>query len=466
VNPDTGGVEVYDSIMERVQCLDKSSQKKREAATTSISSDTESSQQILSSYLYSIKEEARLLNRDWEEYFGNDTPFEPYNVLPLEDDRRIYINEVAIKTFDSLDDKGIELKEKKILLRRILRDQDRTMCTEFIIWGDSGCGERSSSERFELKTIVRIPAQVCINAVSFNGDKVYAVLDGDPYGDDTGYAKCVFLFSLSHPNTVNDHHYVKPECSFLAVNKVASIHPYGGNHVLVGTDVSTIEIWDCSDKSAPNRIKILHATNPFPTNRVGGRRMHGLNSIEGLKIDKGRSPNFFLSSQVNGKEGVITLWQNLSLIGGLEELDFQMMVKIKYECIIGLMCKRYSFMVVTFDKFGCLYLDVYHLLGSKYVLNKFDDVNLPKGVEMTSLHPRGEQQIQFANRINTRHRIGIINFNDRLEIQYGRLPKSFNVDMNDRFLVIEVHDGLVGSNGESKSDGPGLIIIDLDEHAS
>ena len=313
-----------------------------------------------------------------------------------------------------------------------------------------------------MKTI-RIPAQVCINAVSFNGDKVYAVLNGYPNGDNIGLEKRVFQFSLSHPNTVNDHHYVQPECSFLGVNKVASIHPIGRTHVLVGTDIGTIEIWDGSNKSTPNRIKTFHATNPFPTS-VGGRRMHGLNSIEGLHIDKGRSPNFFLSSQVNGKEGVITLWQNLSRIGGLEEADFQMMVKIKYECIIGLMCKGYSFMVVTFDKFGCLYLDTYHLLGSKYVLNKFDDVNLPKGVEMTSLYPRGEQQIQFANRINTRHRIGIININDRLEIQYGRLPKSFTVDMNDRFLVIEVHDGLVDSNGESKSDGPGLIIIDLDEH--
>ena len=88
VNPDTGGVEVYDSIMERVQCLDKSIQKKREAATTSTSLDTEPSQQILSSYLYSIKEEARLLNRDWEEYFGNDAPFEPYVELPPEDDRK------------------------------------------------------------------------------------------------------------------------------------------------------------------------------------------------------------------------------------------------------------------------------------------------------------------------------------------------------------------------------------------
>ena len=109
-------------------------------------------------------------------------------------------------------------------------------------------------------------------------------------------------------------------------------------------------------------------------------------------------------------------------------------------------------MVLHHDKFGCLYLDIYHMLGSRFALNEFDNINLPKNVEMTNLHSSGDQRLQFANRINIRHRL--------------RLYKDVNnlaLDINDRFIVICANDGLIGSNGESKT-GPGLIVIDLDDH--
>ena len=390
--------------------------------------------------LYSIKEEARLLNRDWEEYFGNNAPFEPYVELPPEDDRTIRVKEVAIEIFDSMDNEAIELKEKKILLRRILRDQDETMCTEFIVWGDSGCKERSSSKRFELKTIVRIPAQVIRSAVSSDGDKVYAVLLSGPLGR----FKLVYQFSLSHPNTVDEHYYVQPECSFSAENLVTAIHPIGKNHVLIGTDAGTIEMWDCTDKSVPNRIKTLRATNAFQSSMTMRQ-----NSIASLLIDPGRSQNIFVSLQLKEKQGVITLWQRSFQNGGLEEADYQMMVKIKYDRIIHFACSGYYLMILTYDRFGILYLDIYHLLGSRYVINKYDDVSLPKGIEITALHPKGGQQIQFANRINLRHSV---------DINYGMSPKPFTFDINDRFVVIEASEGLTSNNGQSKSF-PGLIVI-------
>jgi len=514
VDPDLASVDVHNNIMERVQCLHKSTQKKREGAqqwekarqslirsaarlkedddVSNASSDDLAlseimpSQVLLNSYRHSadqsiVKSRAQTLSseteeddleRKWEEYFGDNTPFGPHDAPPHEDDIRMVIEGFSIETFDAIDNDRIVLQEKRIVVCRSVWDQDGKICNEFIVWGDSGCKERSPSKRFELKTILRIPGRVYMNAVSANGDKVYAVLDLDEdenvYGLQTGHDRRVYQFSLSRPNVNDEQYYVQPEFYFsVSADEATAIHPIGLNHVLVGTDVGTIELWDCSNKSAPKQIKILEA---FYTNVVMDDDVNPNKIISLLSVGHGRSHNMFFSSQRKGPKGVITLWQAPYLSGVLEEAEFRMMVRIKYEGYINFACNGHSLMVLAHDKFGSLYLDVYHLPGSRYVLNDFDYVSLPKGVEFdaTSIYNRdpsdfytlpdsgATQHLKFGNRINIRHRADID--------EYGML-KHFAVDMNDRFIIIEAHDGIVGSNGESKSDGPGLIVIDLDEHA-
>lgn len=115
-------------------------------------------------------------------------------------------------------------------------------------------------------------------------------------------------------------------------------------------------------------------------------------------------------------------------------------------------------LVLGYDKFGCLYLDVYQVRASKLAHFGTDLVNMPKDVERTDLHPIGEQQVQFANRIDIGHRIDI----EPVENSLG-IPDRVVLDHNDRFITISVNDGMVGSNGAQKA-GPGFIVIDLDEH--
>ena len=482
VDPDLASVDVHDNILERVQCLNKSTQKKLRKSQWHIG-DIMPSQVLLNSYRHSVdpdivksreqtlssETEEDDLERKWEEYFGENTPF-PNNAPPHEDDIRIVVEGVSVDTYDAMDDDRTTLQEKRVVLCRLIRDQDGRKCTEFIVWGDSGCKERRPSKRFELRTILRIPAGVYDDAVSTNGDKVYAVLDGDPYNLHVDPDKTVYQFSLS-PNIQDGHqYYIPPEFYFSAENEVTAIQPTARDHVLVGTDVSTIELWDCSDRSAPNRIKILRPpnANAFVNSMDDTGYMNGITSF--LPPGHGKLQNFFFSTQDNGTKGVITMWQtqyqNRNRV--LEEADFRMMVRVKYEGYINFASNGHSLMVLAHDKFGSLYLDVYHLPGSRYVLNEFDDVSLPKGVEFdaTSIYNRdtsdfytlsdsgASRHLKFANRINIRHRVDVEN----------GYTDDFTMDMNDRFLVIEAHDGIVDSNGESKSEGPGLIVIDLDEN--
>ena len=115
MNPDSGCIEVHNDIMERVECRDDSIQENA-TPTTSI----KPSQVLLSSYRYSIKEENGPLNRNWNDYFGDNTPFGPYDISPNEDVRRIHIEEVSVVNYDSMDDAGIVLKEKRIVLYRLM----------------------------------------------------------------------------------------------------------------------------------------------------------------------------------------------------------------------------------------------------------------------------------------------------------------------------------------------------------
>ena len=453
VDPKLGSIDVHKSIMEDALCLDKSVQKKREEENSLIHDDRGwPSQVLLNSYHHSINTETEYSrfqtricrergdgNRSlqkWEEYFGDNTPFGANQANPWE--CYVYAACVKVVTFDSMDDDRILLKEKQILLRRILTDHEERRCSEFIIWGDGY--PKTPSKRFELKSMIRIPTVVFFEAFSLHGDKVFCLLNQDRFNHGN-LDRAVYQFSLSSSNE-DEQYYVQPDFFFMAENCVTYLQPIGRNHILVGTEAGTIEIWDVkNDDRDPYLVKTLHATDAF-TNAHD-------NSILILLFGQESLHNSFVSVQESSNEGaVISLWQTEV---NTDFSDFQMVSKVRYESRIRVACSASALMVLHHDKFGCLYLDIYHMLGSRFALNEFDNINLPKNVEMTNLHSSGDQRLQFANRINIRHRLPLYKDVNNLAL-----------DINDRFIVICANDGLIGNNGETKT-GPGLIVIDLDD---
>lgn len=63
---------------------------------------------------------------------------------------------------------------------------------------------------------------------------------------------------------------------------------------------------------------------------------------------------------------------------------------------------------------------------------------------------------------NIRHRVPVEYYED---YSSTGLAERVHIDMNDRFVTLVANDGLVGSDGATKS-GPGIIVIDLDKHGS
>ena len=466
-DPDSNRVEVHKSIMRKAMCLDKSVQKKREKEHDELEKLEDGlpivelkmsgdggfpSQVLLNSYHHSIKKEREYSQRQtdegdsntlfqkWKDYFGDNTPFGANQVNSW--NCYVYAAGVSVITFDSIDDDRVLLKEKQILLLRILTDQEERRCTELIIWGDGGYKDRAPSKRFELKSIIRIPTEVFFDAFSQSGDKVFCLLNQDRF-NHVNSDKTVYQFSLSSSNA-DEQYYVQPDFFFVAENHVTYLQPIGRNHLLVGTETGTIEIWDVNnDDHDPYLVKTLHATDTFADTDD--------NSILILLSGQESLHNSFISVQESCDErAVISLWQTEV---NTDFADFQMVTKVRYESRIRVACSLHSLMVLHHDKFGCLYLDIYHMFGSRFVLNEFDYISLPKNVEMTNFYSSGKQRLQFANRINIRH---------RLSLDDGDV-NNLALDINDRFIVICANDGLIGSNGETKT-GPGLIVIDLDDH--
>lgn len=117
-------------------------------------------------------------------------------------------------------------------------------------------------------------------------------------------------------------------------------------------------------------------------------------------------------------------------------------------------------LVLAFDKFGYMYLDVYHVFNSRYDHHEFEGVDLPTHSTITHLHPDGEHRIKFARKIHLRHRL---DFTRLPFVEFPRLPERYSLDSNDRFVTVITGGGLKGDGGVLKS-GPGIFVIDLEEH--
>ena len=117
------------------------------------------------------------------------------------------------------------------------------------------------------------------------------------------------------------------------------------------------------------------------------------------------------------------------------------------------------------DQIGLILL-VYHVLGTRFDQDEFDESKLPTRSSLKSkkrrnkmneesggvVHIEGERRIKFVNRI--RHAgLGGLEYYD-----------SMLLSANERFLVVNTKTGnLVGSDG-SRNASEGLLVIDLQEY--
>lgn len=110
---------------------------------------------------------------------------------------------------------------------------------------------------------------------------------------------------------------------------------------------------------------------------------------------------------------------------------------------------------------GHHYLDIYHVFFSKIANGEIHDIIIPEDVVVRHMHPSGKKLVQFANRIDIQHHISI----EELDVEGLDIPDTIIIDANERFVTISASDGLMDDSGKRKS-GPGIIVIDLDEHGS
>ena len=267
--------------------------------------------------------------------------------------------------------------------------------------------------------------------------------------------RAVFLFPLTS-SVKNGSLYPPPTSCILASCEVSSLAHLklvqkSSDLILVGTDSGRVEVWDYKDNSSPNLVRTLNDVDSF-------------GAIYSLIAIGGASQRLSFATVQEGENmGILfSLFQPKNV--DIASVDFQMAAKICYKsCFPEMSCHGDQMLFLAYDKFGCLYLDVYQIIGStRFAVELEETIKLPKDVEVTNFHPEGGKRIQFINRINTHTRIEVDpSEDDGVWIAREPLRHTFN----GRFVVISANGGMTGSNGEKKSC-PGLIVIDLYEQAN
>lgn len=302
------------------------------------------------------------------------------------------------------------------------------------------------------------------------GDRLYATKQfwdlESIVGDEEYYPKtehvemAVFQFPLLPSSCASDVHFPRPECHYLAKSSIASLQALDGNQLLVGTNVGIIEIWKCQGQSVPHLMQTLHdPENAAPDDDPDDDLPHAIGALDIAALHCG----LLTEERCDFLTG-ISFWQpstlDLNQKGvGIAGADFKAMARIRYTNHITnhiqSTCRGSKMLVLSHDEVGWLYLDVYLLLGHRFAFDEYLGATLPSGVEVTNLHPLGEERIRFVNRIKVHHCIELAG-EERLE------RECVMFDANDRFIVITTNYGLADGNG--LRSGPGVIVIDLDEH--
>lgn len=228
----------------------------------------------------------------------------------------------------------------------------------------------------------------------------------------------------------------------MAQNDVTALVVFGGTYVLAGTCNGSVEIWECKGEAAPRVISTLqaHAAHAIFPQEHEGHDIHKLHPVTGNFYET--SFRFgFVSEQWSEIHGtVLTLWQpsslNLGKYFSAEDSGFWPIGYIHYrKCRrLRISCNGRRMLVLGYDKFGCLFLDIYHIRGSRFAFDEFGDANVPKDVDLTYNHPEGRNRIRFANRISIRHRI-------EFRFYPETIPETVVFDSNDRFIVISANNG-------------------------
>ena len=501
IDPVDYSLELHFNIMEKAICLDKTIQKRIKAnpnyaglssladtlkvqsyheydsekdSTKILYRNTYPHQVLLTSIYYSVDNGDMPLDNCWDEYFGEGTPFgvgiDTNNHSNEGNQHEIDIDGAMVASFDTMSEDGIHLIEKNITLMRMIRDKqnENNFCIELILWsGNRGCN--GNWKKFMRKSIIRVSAEWQSADICSQGTNLYATFDdctripGESHPRPEDAKRAVFHFQLKDVKG-----YCEPEGFFLVCDDISCILALAKNIVMVGTQNGMVEIWDSTSHEGftPHCVHSLCQVQDSFSNDVPDLSPNAITCMH--EIGASSLKYGFATVQecrLHGadKDGtVISFWEAIDVCTedqfDVRKTEFRVTTKLKYKCFPEIAWSGKSVSVLGYDKFGSLFLDIYHLRASKLSSFDADQVNIPKDVDMDFL--TGQNQIQFANRINIGHRIDIDNLDEGLGI-----PERVVLDQNDRFITVSVNDGMVGGNGTQKA-GPGFIVIDLDEHES
>ena len=481
VNPLSCGVEVHGSVLDGAICLDKSAQRAAAAAapnrrcafasrtlkdtiTDGHPTRSRSRRQVLIDHYYKLPQGDHYVDEKWEDYFGKKSPFADrlHGAHNGKDSNNVIVCGLMLFTFE-VTNKDWSLNSRKIGMLRVVKDkrhQDH-VCSEFVFWGDDGCAS-GSHPKYSLEGVCRLPLQWHIADVHPAGGCLFALFDTNNgplmetfYPGAGNGSRAVFRITPSSRDS--ESFYSTPDYFLLAEHDVSCLESFAHNLLLVGTVQGTIELWEAGC-DAPRRLCVYRgAVDTILSTSGVSSEVVGFYHVDSRSLRQG-----FLTKHGDSKE-VIVLWQppRLDLQTGFEirSADFRIMAVIQYDCIFPqVISVGGRLAVLIYDKFGSLYLDIYQIFGSMYALPDTDTASIPKDVDITHLHPCGEERIQFVNRINMRHRVPV-EYNEEYS---AVVADKVHIDMNERFVTIIANDGLVGNDGAKRS-GPGILVIDLDK---
>eukprot|EP01082_Thalassiosira_pseudonana_P012592 g11139.t1 g11139 contig5:189929-191815(+) len=446
ISPVDETIELHRDILKNVECRDKSVQKR-----------------IMSSGrdLYFSCELIMGLS-NVESYFGPDTPFATIGDAKWRSDNDVdslHIEIVSVHSKPQLVEKDKSLAKKTCVVTRLLSvEADETgddvlFCTEAVVWRESN----GRHDTYYSQYVCRIAMECSDCLVCVNTKKVYVAVE--PSEDDgVGTISRFALIEVVARDTAASY-FPAPETQISINSRVSALDlDMTGSLLYVGTAKGMIEVWntglgigiDTSDE--PRLIQQLDTRDTFG---------QGEFVIRGLRSSLSPLRSFVTEHFSDDLGFGLLLWQTTSLnhCGDTDtnEEQFQLVARIGFKCYPGVFFDGRRLFVLTYDKFGSTYLNLYHVFGSRFEKHNFgmteteeSNRKLHDG-KVTNLHPDDECRIRFLRRVTLRNRTDIDHTSATTVCSSSRQL----VLANERFVVVSAHGGMIKSNWVCES-GPGF----------
>ncbi|KAL9180183.1 hypothetical protein ACHAXT_008153 [Thalassiosira profunda] len=278
--------------------------------------------------------------------------------------------------------------------------------TEVYSWTRGGGEDERERSQFILQSVTRIPGE-WENGFSILGDRLFGTISEEAYNaiperyriEVPDVESAVFEIPMDM-GIWGAFRISRPQHFYLANGVVSSITvSEDETKLLVGTEEGRIEICDCDSQALPQLTHTLYADGTFNAH-------DGVPNMIMWMYEVGDSlPKLGLIAvqACDSKGSAFTLWQPSSLESGSAS-DLKVVARIRYPRYTESILAGCKLVVLSYDKFGWAYVDIYIILG-RFVFDELDCPNLPKEVELANLHPQEEQRIKFLNRIHTHYRV-------------------------------------------------------------